>query len=362
MITAIEFVRHLGLGWNLGNTFDAFPLEGEREAATAAGRDWTPEDQQRLWRNKPFTAECAANVKAAGFDTIRIPVTWMEWADADGIVQERWMAAVQQAVDWSLDAGLNVILNVHHDGGNGDTLWIRRASRQWDAVSRRYEGLWRSIATRFADYDHRLVLEGGNEICFPDVSQDQAFTLLNRLNQIFVDVVRATGGRNADRYLLIPGFNTDTVLTCDERYRLPQDSIEDRLIVSIHYYSPAEFALAEHDCTWGTPATTWGTAAEVEAVAADFALQRARFIDHGIPVIIGEYGLLTEPVDGKDRASNIAWLKTVVNCALDNESCPVLWDTSVKEMCFLDRETGRFYDPDVAEVFAAARARLDGEN
>ena len=229
-------------------------------------------------------------------------------------------------------------------------------------MSRRYEGLWRSIATRFADYDHRLVLEGGNEICFPDVSQDQAFTLLNRLNQIFVDVVRATGGRNVDRYLLIPGFNTDTVLTCDERYRLPQDSIEDRLIVSIHYYSPAEFALAEHDCTWGTPATTWGTAAEVEAVAADFALQRARFIDHGIPVIIGEYGLLTEPVDGKDHASNIAWLKTVVNCALDNGSCPVLWDTSVKEMCFLDRETGRFYDPDVAEVFAAARARLDGEN
>lgn len=255
-----------------------------------------------------------------------------------------------------------MILNVHHDGGNGDTLWIRRASRQWDAVSRRYEGLWRSIATRFADYDHRLVLEGGNEICFPDVSQDQAFTLLNRLNQIFVDVVRATGGRNADRYLLIPGFNTDTVLTCDERYRLPQDSIEDRLIVSIHYYSPAEFALAEHDCTWGTPATTWGTAAEVETVAADFALQRARFIDHGIPVIIGEYGLLTEPVDGKDHASNIAWLKTVVNCALNNGSCPVLWDTSVKEMCFLDRETGRFYDPDVAEVFAAARARLDGEN
>ena len=89
---------------------------------------------------------------------------------------------------------------------------------------------------------------------------------------------------------------------------------------------------------------------------ADFATQRRRFVDAGIPVIIGEYGLLTEAVDGKDHASNLKWISTVLNCCRENGSCPVLWDTSTKEMCFLDRATGRFFDPDMASLFAQARA------
>lgn len=355
--TAIDFVKGLGLGWNLGNTFDAFPLEGEHEAATAAGRDWAPEDQQRLWCNEPFTEACAQYVKVAGFDTIRIPVTWMEWMDADGRVDERWMDAVNQAVDWSLGAGLNVILNVHHDGGDGEMPWIRAAARDFDPVAARFRALWEQIAARFADYDDRLVLEGANELDFSAVGEDAMYATLNRLNQLFVDTVRASGGRNADRFLLIPGCNTDTVRTCDERFRLPDDTIPDRLIVSIHYYSPAEFALAGPDCDWCTPQDTWGTKADVAAVEGDFALHRARFINHDVPVIIGEYGLLTDPADGKDHASNIAWLRTVADCALANGSCPILWDTSTKEMCFLNRETGQFFDTDVAAVFADLRSR-----
>ena len=356
MTTALEFVRELGLGWNLGNTFDAFPLQGEHEKAVKEGRTWTPEDQEKLWFNQPFTPECARLVKQAGFDTIRIPVTWVEWIDGDGHVDAIWMNAVRRAVDWSLDAGLKVMVNVHHDGGEGDLPWIRKADKDPDGVCRRFAGLWREIADTFKDYGQDLILEGGNEIGFDDMDRDQAYVLLERLNQIFVDTVRASGSHNADRFLLIPGYNTDTAMTCDSRYHLPKDSVADRMIVSIHYYSPADFALATHDTTWCKPRQEWGSEADVKAMEADFATQRRRFVDSGIPVIIGEYGLLTEAVDGKDHASNLKWISTVLNCCRENGSCPVLWDTSTKEMCFLDRTTGRFFDPDMASLFAQARA------
>ena len=128
MTTALEFVRGLGLGWNLGNTFDPVPLNDERNKTITTGGVWTPEDQQRLWFNKPFTRDCAFFVKEAGFDTIRIPVTWKDWQDPyTGNVDPVWMAAVQEAVDWSYEAGLNVIVDVHHDGGNGPFGWIRTA-------------------------------------------------------------------------------------------------------------------------------------------------------------------------------------------------------------------------------------------
>ncbi len=357
MTTALEFVRGLGLGWNLGNTFDPVPLNDERNKTITTGGVWTPEDQQRLWFNKPFTRDCAFFVKEAGFDTIRIPVTWKDWQDPyTGNVDPVWMAAVQEAVDWSYEAGLNVIVDVHHDGGNGPFGWIRTASEDYPGVCSRFSALWHQIAERFRDYDHHLIFEGGNEICFPHAAhQDTAYELLNRLNQLFVDIVRASGGNNADRFLLIPGYNTDTALTCDERFRLPEDTVDDHLIVSIHYYSPAEFVLAEHDSDWCTPVDVWGSDEEVAAVEADFAKQKARFIDNGIPVIIGEYGLLTEPADHKDHDSNIKWLRTVIRCALTNGSCPILWDTSTKEMCFLNRETGRFFDPEVEAIYQEAR-------
>ncbi|MEE1296918.1 MAG: glycoside hydrolase family 5 protein [Bifidobacterium sp.] len=351
---ALDFVKNLGLGWNLGNTFDTFPLEGERDAALAEGRAWTPEDQQSLWFNVPFTKEQAANVAKAGFGTIRIPVTWMDWMDPEtNEVDPVWMDAVQQAVDWSLDAGLNVILNVHHDGSRGESPWIRRGMQaDPDATLARFRTLWAQIAERFRDYDERLVFEGANELAFEDAeAAGTQYDLLLALAQAFVDTVRASGGNNATRYLLIPGYDTDTDKTCDPRYRLPEDPADDKLIVSIHYYSPAGFALGEHDSDWCEPVDEWGTEAEEDALAADFAKHRERFTKNGIPVILGEYSLLTEDIDHKDHESNMAWLEAVLAASTANGECPVLWDTSTKEMRFLDRRTGEFFDPQVDQIF-----------
>lgn len=171
-----------------------------------------------------------------------------------------------------------------------------------------------------------------------------------------MDTVRATGSANADRFLLIPGYDADTAKSCDPRYQLPQDSVADRLIQSIHYYSPSEFAIAEHDCSWcDNPKLTWGTDAEVAAMRADFDALQRRFVDAGVPVIIGEYAVLTGEVDHKDHASNVRWLEAVTRNACERGMCPIIWDTSSKEMCFVDRATGEFFDPVVASMFAAVR-------
>nr|AIA87135.1 CAZy families GH5 protein [uncultured Bifidobacterium sp.] len=123
------------------------------------------------------------------------------------------------------------------------------------------------------------------------------------------------------------------------------------MLISIHYYSPAEFTIAEHDCGWCEPRRSWGSESDIAAVRGDFQRLRENFVSRGIPVVIGEYGVLTEPVDRKDHASNLRWLETVAGSALEIGACPILWDTSVKEMRFLDRMTGRFVDSAVGDMY-----------
>lgn len=361
MNDACRFVRSMGLGWNLGNTFDAFSLHNEATQARETGASWRPEDQQRLWGNQPFTARQARRVADAGFGTIRIPVTWAEWMSPDGDVDPVWMQSVMDAVEASLAVGLKVILNVHHDGGEGDVPWIRTISQHEEMVLHRYQRLWEQIGARCVDYDERLVLEGANELDFHDVAMDDAYGLLGRINQTFVDTVRAAGGQNGTRFLLIPGYNTDTTKTCVPGYVLPQDSVDHRLLLSVHYYSPAEFSVAEHDSPWCKPSLTWGSEVEVAAMHADFERLRTTYVERGVPVVIGEYGVLTQPVDHKDHKSNVYWLTMVVKNALDIGACPVLWDTSTKEMRFLDRESGPFYDPEVERVYRDAASRLSND-
>lgn len=220
-------------------------------------------------------------------------------------------------------------------------------------ISHRFAGLWRNIAEQFADVDNRLVLEGANEVGFPDVDAGEAYDLLNRLNQLFVDTVRAADGHSAERFLLIPGYDTDTVKSCNARYVLPCDSARDKPIQSIHYYSPSEFAIATHDSPWcENPRLTWGSDEDVSSMNADFDMLQQRFVDSGVPVIIGEYAVLTGADDHKDHDSNIRWLAAVTRNATSRGMCPIIWDTSSKEMYFLNRETGKFFDPDVAKMFA----------
>ncbi len=331
-ITSQEVVSDMGLGWNLGNTFDSY----------YTGQQIPASDVERAWGNPNVTKELIEAVKAEGFKSIRLPVTWMNCMDSEGNIEDAFMARVKEVVDYCMDEGLYVILNIHHDGcENG---WLREADTNYASASAKYAKVWTQIANEFKDYSDYLIFESMNEVGF-NLAGDSTltgnptsddYTILNNLNQLFVDTVRATGSNNELRHLLIAGYNTDIAMTCDRRYEVPSDPA-DRCIVSVHYYSPPQFCVAPMGASWGY-ASTWGTAEEQAALDSTLDLVKSRFVDAGTPVIIGEYGVLTEAENGKDQSSIVAYLEAVAEAALERGICPVLWDSgNGGDMKFINR-------------------------
>lgn len=349
-ISSAELVKDMGLGWNLGNTFDSL---------CAWIQNGTPEQYETGWGNPVTTKEVIKKVKETGFKTVRIPVTWINAMDTTtNKVDDAFMARVKEVVDWCIEEDLYVIINVHHDGGVGETAWIRNAVNDYAGVEKRFETLWTQISETFKDYSDYLVFEGMNEIDFGSVSKNDAYNLMNKLNQKFVDTVRATGGNNAQRHLLISGYNTDIDLTSDARFVMPEDSA-GKLMLSLHYYSPPQFAVAESNCTWCTPQTTWGTADDYAQLDAAMMKIYTNFISKGIPVIIGEYGVLTEAENNKDKESIRKYLSAVSEKALSYGMCPVLWDAgSSGDMKFLDRKTATWNDPAIENNYKELAAKL----
>lgn len=326
-MTSQEIVSDMGLGWNLGNSFDSY-YSGQSISASAV---------ETAWGNPTITKELIQAIKAEGFKTIRIPVTWMNCLDSSNNIDAAFMSRVKEVVDYCINEGLYVVLNVHHDGST-DGGWLRNAQNDYTNVSAKYQKIWEQIADNFKDYSDYLIFESMNEVAFNTSGNPTSdnYTTLNKLNQLFVDTVRASGSNNEERHLLIAGYNTDTSMTCDNRFVVPTDSA-DRCIVSIHYYSPSTFCVATSGSSWGY-SSTWGTAAEQQALDADLDLLKTRFVDAGTPVIIGEYGVLTESENGKDQSSIVAYLKAVAEGALKRGICPVLWDSGNNgDMRFINR-------------------------
>ena len=208
--SSYEAVTNMGVGWNLGNTLESL------WAGDTDGRDW--EKWETGWGQAVTTPALMNMMRDAGFGAIRVPVSWGVHMDADGKVYEEWMNRVNEVVDYVLDAGLYCIINVHHDTGADEELaWLVASSEGYAREKQRYEGLWRQIAERFRDYDHRLLFESYNEMldearswCFASlgvgydaVMAADAYDSINRYAQSFVDVVRSTGGNNAERNLVV---------------------------------------------------------------------------------------------------------------------------------------------------------------
>jgi endoglucanase len=152
----------------------------------------------------------------------------------------------------------------------------------------------------------------------------EAYRILNSLNQAFVDTVRVSGSNNAGRFLLIAGYWADIDNTCDPLFAMPQDTLDGRLILSVHYYTPATFCIIEKDESWGKNRRDWGSRADYDELSAQFAKIRAHFIDKGIPVILGEYGVA---MNNKAEADRVKWMTAVTQACLDNGICPALWGT-----------------------------------
>ncbi len=344
-LTSLEVIRLMGNGTNLGNTLEAYNHQGYLNGMN-------PADMETGWGQPYTSAAMIQSMKDAGFDTIRIPVAWtngMNFESGDYTIDERLMARVEEVVNYALDADMYVIINDHWDGG-----WWGMFGSADEAVRQQgwdiYNAMWTQIGERFKDYSYKLIFEAANEELGDRLNdkeitgstgvltQDECYETANKINSEFVKLIRAQGGNNADRFLLIAGYNTDITMTCDERFQMPEDTAEDKLLLSVHYYTPWDYCGTDAVNSWGSP--------------ADYKEQNelfeklSKFSDAGYGVVIGEYAVMGSNKDNRcDFYENL-----LDNCDL-YDFCPVLWDCSD----FYKRRSDTFSDEELVELFDERR-------
>lgn len=318
--SATSIAPKLKLGWNMGNALEC-PI-GETG-----------------WGSAYTTQALIDSVKAAGFSTVRLPVAWFSHSDTlTSVIDPIWMARVKTIVDYCIKDSLYVILNCHWDKG-----WLEnRITKAHQAtVNKRQRVYWTQIATAFKGYDEHLLFAGANE---PNASDSVEMDILMSYYQTFVDAVRATGGNNTTRTLVVQGPSTDIEKTDRLMNTLPKDPAKNRLMVEVHYYTPYQFCLMEKDTDWGRRFyywgqenhsktdslrnADWGEEADVEKF---FNRMKVKFVHRNIPVILGEFAAfqrhLSEPSDQNlHNASIEAYYTQVVKSALENGITPICWD------------------------------------
>lgn len=317
-ITSMELVSEMKIGWNLGNTLDVCAADRNGDGRLDEAPEEGEKVDETLWGNVMTTPELFDELKADGINAVRIPVTWRDHIGEapDYKIDKEWLERVHEVVDYAMQREMYVIINVHHDGG-GDPkygAWIRNASRDYEEFEEKYTALWTQIADSFRDYSDKLIFESMNEVGFDDLPKKKGYELLNKINQLFVDIVRDSGGNNKERHLLIAGYWTDTEMTCSRYYELPDDPAE-RLIVSVHYYTPWEFCTTNRRREWGSPG-------EVRVMSGDVNDLKETFVDNGIPVVIGEYGTGAD----NDRASRVYFCEMLTKLCAEADIPCFFWD------------------------------------
>ena len=329
IITAAEMAEEMGIGLNLGNTMEAYNANG----CENVNYNWipvcgsnTPSDYEKQWGAVTTTQEIIDGIKSAGFDTVRIPVFWGNMMENDGTytINPSYMARVREIVDYAQNAGLYTVINIHHF----DEFIIRRNSLE--DCQKIFTGLWTQIAEEFKDYPYSLVFEGYNEYLgggqFNEngqlVEPDRAdgFKMANTLNQTFVDAVRATGGNNAERVLIVSGYWTNIDLTTSAEFVIPTDTVSDRLMVSVHYVDNAVY--------WSNKI---GGQDWLNYIDNQCGLLKKAFTDKGIPVFLGETTSIYPNSNFAPDAihtDSTECLEIVLNKLNEYGFVPVLWDTS----------------------------------
>lgn len=332
---AAEIAASIKAGWCLGNTLDCYDI------------DWVEDDFETAWGNVRTTQEIIDTVKAAGFNAVRIPVSWTDHMDDSGNVEAAWMDRVQEVVDYAMDDGLYTILNVHHD----DYTWIHPVYAEEEAVTVKFVHLWEQIAERFQDYDTHLLFEGLNEPRMVGSANewmggtDEERDVINHLLQKFVDTVRASGGKNPERTLVVTTHAASITDAALNGFVLPSD---DNLILSIHSYAPWQFANILQDEE--TQVTVFDSAGEAE-LNSGFDKLYDKFVSKGIPVIIGEFG-----AENKDNAADRARYYSYYIQAAAQRGIPCfIWDNGLAaSFGLLDRAHLSWYDGTILHAIQEA--------
>ena len=337
-IDAYDIVKEMGAGTNLGNTLESCGTWIDTSNTS---------NYETAWGQPVTTQEMIDGMKAAGFDSIRIPVAWSNMMADDGTytINEKYFNRVETVLNYALNADMYVIINIHFDSGWWARFGSKTEQERKDAMTK-YKTMWTQIANRFQEYSDRLIFESANEELGTRLNStddykgsgyyakddlDSLYKLTNEINQTFVDIVRSTGGNNARRFLLIAGYDTDISKTCDLRYKMPTDTIDSHLMVSIHYYSPATYCIVDNPKnSWGYDAS-WGTDEDIKALQSELSQMRISFVNKGYPVIIGEYGVTDTKISENNfvrKEGRDLFFRSVCEFALENNMCPILWDCS----------------------------------
>ncbi len=313
-ISTMQVVKEMGLGINLGNTYESCG-----DWITQWG-DGSAESFETAWGSPVITQPMIQGYADEGFGVLRIPVAWSNIMDADYTIDEKYITAVKEVVDWTLDTGMYAIINLHWDAG-----WVNDFPSNETESMKKYTAIWTQLCDEFKEYNDYLMFESQNEeLGWNTISESESYALANRINQTFVDIVRNSGGNNAERHLLISGINTDITKTCNSMFKMPNDP-SNRCAVSVHYYTPPLFAILEEDADWGKCRSTWGTEDDFKELEKYMNMMKTTFVDNGVPVIIGEYGC---PTKNKDADSVRLFTKSVAEAAYTRDMCPVLWDVT----------------------------------
>lgn len=326
-MSAAEIVKDMKIGWNLGNTLDCYNVT------------WEVSDFETAWGNPRTTKAMIDAVKKEGFNAVRIPISWNEHMNGNKIDGD-WLNRVNEVVDYVIDNDMYAIINVHHD----DYTWLNPSKADEAAVKAKLVSIWEQLSDRFKDYDQHLLFEGMNE---PRIigGQDEwtggtaeEREVINHLFQAFVDTVRKSGGNNSSRALIITSHAASIEADAVNDIVVPDD---DRIIVSIHYYSPWDFAGGENG------KSDWGSDSEKKELDKGFDFLKSKFIDKGVPVIIGEFGATNKNNDSV-RAS---YMEYYVKSAKSRGITCFIWDNGTKdEFGLLDRNSLTWYFKNVVDA------------
>lgn len=334
---AAETVADMGFGWNLGNSLDSY-------SGTVIGSNIGSTSSETAWGNPATTKEMIDMVKESGVETVRVPVTWYEHMDPNTYkIDEVYMNRVEEVINYVLDDDMYCILNVHHD--TGEKGWLKANSTNLDQKKEMFTAVWEQVSANFADYGDKLLFEGYNEILDESSNQwynpsSEACPISNELNQIFVDIVRKSGGNNDKRNLICNTYCAGANSEITSQFVLPKDTVSDRLIVETHIYQPFQFTSEAYP-----DITTW------EPTYLDQYINNVynQFVKNGTPVIVGEFGCANK----RNMDQITSWAKYYVEKCTDY-GIPCIWWDNGSQYKIYNRRTLKVAEPDLLNTMIAA--------
>lgn len=346
-ISGIELTQKIKVGWNIGNSFDASDCH------------WVNDEMlyESAWNGEMNTETHIQMLKDAGFNAVRVPVSWHNHVSDNYSISEKWLNRVNEVIDWCLERDMFVILNIHHDNSTS----FMFPTNQYLEQSKNYiSAIWRQLAFRFKDYDERLIFEimneprligHNNEWWIDENNADckQAIQCINEINQVGVNTIRAAGGYNKTRFIMCPGYDASADGALNAGYVLPSDPVDNNnhIIVSVHAYTPYEFALQDG----GTSQWSSANQNDLQNMTGFMDKLYEKYVSKGTAVIIGEFGARNKNNNTSARAD---FAKTYVSEARKRGIPCFWWDNNAfsgsgELFGILDRKTSSWYFPEIKD-------------